>query len=180
MTDLMIDLETLGTKPDAPIISLGAVFFDPFKGTVGPNFYMVLDVKEQIKYGRKPDGDTLKWWMGQSGAAKKVFSDSAKPVAEILQLFTKWIKANEQKKGRQGVYVWGNGSTFDISLMENIYIQYGLDAPWNYNSIMDLRTFKRFVGNGQQIKKSGTNHNAVDDALSQAVYVIEQMKKGSK
>ncbi|EJO3281021.1 3'-5' exoribonuclease, partial [Escherichia coli] len=33
---LMIDLETMGKNPDAPIISIGAIFFDPQTGEMGP------------------------------------------------------------------------------------------------------------------------------------------------
>ncbi|EFG5578864.1 exonuclease, partial [Escherichia coli] len=35
---LMIDLETMGKNPDAPIISIGAIFFDPQTGDMGPEF----------------------------------------------------------------------------------------------------------------------------------------------
>ncbi len=35
---LMIDLETMGKDPDAPIISIGAIFFDPQTGDMGPEF----------------------------------------------------------------------------------------------------------------------------------------------
>lgn len=32
MNDLMIDLEAMGTKPNAPIVAIGAVFFNPMTG----------------------------------------------------------------------------------------------------------------------------------------------------
>ncbi|TXR40545.1 RecE family exodeoxyribonuclease, partial [Escherichia coli] len=35
---LMIDLETMGKNPDAPIISIDAIFFDPQTGDMGPEF----------------------------------------------------------------------------------------------------------------------------------------------
>ncbi|WP_089567457.1 RecE family exodeoxyribonuclease, partial [Escherichia coli] len=35
---LMIDLKTMGKNPDAPIISIGAIFFDPQTGDMGPEF----------------------------------------------------------------------------------------------------------------------------------------------
>lgn len=174
MNDLMIDLETLGTNPDAPIISIGAVFFDIEKKVLGPTFYMALDVNEQIKRGRKVTGDTLKFWMGQSDAAKKVFHEQAKAVPQVLHTFSEWIKANNPK-----VYVWGNGSTFDISMLENIYLMYEdvtsfkLAAPWGYNKIMDLRTFKRFKAPDKKVIVPGTAHNALDDAIGQANFVME-------
>lgn len=166
--DLMIDLETLGQTPSTPVISLGAAFFDIEAKEVGPTFYATLDVGEQMKYGRMPDASTLKWWMRQSGAAKKVFSEQAKPVTEVLNLFNEWVKANGKK-----VNPWGNGSSFDISIMENLYRQYNIKIPWLFYNVMDVRTFKRFCANGKKLEKGGVNHNALDDAVSQAKYIIE-------
>ncbi|HAP3397148.1 RecE family exodeoxyribonuclease, partial [Escherichia coli] len=40
---LMIDLETMGKNPDAPIISIGAIFFDPQTGDMGPEFSKTID-----------------------------------------------------------------------------------------------------------------------------------------
>ncbi|MCD3647960.1 3'-5' exoribonuclease, partial [Escherichia coli] len=39
---LMIDLETMGKNPDAPIASIGAVFFDPQTGEQGPEFSKII------------------------------------------------------------------------------------------------------------------------------------------
>lgn len=168
-TDLMVDLETLGVTPDAPVISLGACFFNPMTKVIGPTFYMPLDASEQIERGRKPDGSTLKWWMTQSDAAKKVFHEQAAPAAQALTTFVNWYK---QINGK--AFVWGNGSTFDISIMENLFRDYKIKCPWGYNKVMDVRTFKRFKGGGETIVKSGVAHNALDDAKSQAQYVVDR------
>jgi hypothetical protein len=169
MKDLMIDLETLGSTPETPVISIGAAFFDIQTKKIGPTFYMALDVNEQIARGRKPTGDTIKWWLGQSDAAKRVFHEQAKPALVVLTTFIQWYKANNPK----GAFVWGNGSTFDISILENMFNDYKLEIPWGYNKAMDLRTFKRFRAGGEQVKKSGVNHNALDDAVSQAQYILD-------
>lgn len=178
MKDLMIDLETLGSTPETPVISLGAVFFDLEKKLLGPTFYMALDVSEQIDRGRKPTGDTIKWWMSQSDAAKRVFHEKAQPAANVLKLFSDWYKTSGNLampvlSERARAYVWGNGATFDISIMEHILRDYAIELPWGYNKAMDVRTFKRFCTKGEQIKKSGVAHNALDDAISQANYIME-------
>lgn len=165
--DLMIDLETLGTDPHCPVISIGAIFFDIEKKKLGPTFYATLDVKEQIRSQRTLDADTLKWWMHQSGAAKKVFRETASPVEFALNKFVEFIKQFKKVK------VWGNGSSFDIVILEDLFKQYDIKVPWSYNNIMDLRTFKRFVAKGEKLQKSGVDHNALDDAKSQAQYVLD-------
>lgn len=42
MNNLMIDLETMGKNKDAPIVSIGAVFFTPETGDIGQEFYAVV------------------------------------------------------------------------------------------------------------------------------------------
>lgn len=168
MNDCMIDLETLGTDPDSPVISLGACFFDIEKKVMGPTFYLAMDIDEQLKRGRKPSGSTLKFWMGQADAAKIVFKEQAKPTLEVLRTFIVWFKANGAK-----AKVWGNGSTFDISLMEDLFRMYGLDCPWLYYNVMDLRTFKRFVAKGAKVPPPLIPHHALEDAKTQAQYVME-------
>ncbi|HBC1268753.1 TPA: 3'-5' exoribonuclease, partial [Escherichia coli] len=39
-SDVMIDLETMGTNTCAPIVSIGAVFFSPESEELGPTFYV--------------------------------------------------------------------------------------------------------------------------------------------
>lgn len=169
--DLMIDLETLGQTPQCPVISIGACLFDIPTKQKGPTFYLALDTSEQLQKGRIPDGSTLKWWMQQTDAAKKVFNEKSVKTLEALTIFNKWIFANIQDSRKY--YVWGNGSTFDISILEDLYKMYGISVPWLYYNIMDLRTFKRFVGKNEKLVKSGVNHNALDDAISQVDYVLK-------
>lgn len=167
--DIMIDLETLDTGSDCVVISIGACLFDIEKKTIPSTFYMAAEVQEQMTRGRKVSASTIKWWMGQDGAAKHVFNEKAKPMEEVLKTLTFWLNSLGGKKDRK---VWGNGSSFDISILENAYKQYGLEVPWSYNSIMDLRTFKRFVGKGEAIPRPMVAHNALEDARTQATYVI--------
>ncbi|HAI8873085.1 TPA: exonuclease, partial [Escherichia coli] len=64
---LMIDLETMGKNPDAPIISIGAIFFDPQTGEMGPEFSKTIDLETA---GGVIDRDTIKWWLKQSREAQ--------------------------------------------------------------------------------------------------------------
>ncbi|EFM6199096.1 exonuclease, partial [Escherichia coli] len=60
---LMIDLKTMGKNPDAPIISIGAIFFDPQTGDMGPEFSKTIDLETA---GGVIDRDTIKRWLKQS------------------------------------------------------------------------------------------------------------------
>ncbi|MFK7691127.1 3'-5' exoribonuclease domain-containing protein, partial [Escherichia coli] len=64
---LMIDLETMGKNPDAPIISIGAIFFDPQTGDMGPEFSKTIDLETA---GGVIDRDVIKRWLKQSREAQ--------------------------------------------------------------------------------------------------------------
>lgn len=171
--NLMIDIETLGIDPKAPVISIGAVYFDE-KQTYA-QFYINVDAHHQIDSGlRKFDASTIKWWMNQEDAAKKVFKENAVPVKQALNAFRSFIAGSG---GFENTKPWGNGSNFDITILESLFKDYELPIPWNFRNIRDLRTFKEYVYDGAKTKRVGTHHNAIDDALYQAQVVIDGLNK---
>lgn len=171
--DLMIDYETLDTRRTAVCPSIGAVFFDTKTGNVGPTFYAVMDIDDQIAAGRTVSGDTIKWWMKQSDEARRLFLDKSFPMLEVITKLNQWVKTNT--KGER-VHVWGNGSNFDIEILASQFEDCKIPTFWKHWDIMDLRTFRRFVGKGKKVVVEGTAHNALDDAYAQAQYVIQQLK----
>ena len=66
MIHAMIDLETLSTNPDAVILTVGGVKFNPYN-SVEPSqgMYFRVDVDSQTKQGRDVMEDTLDWWSNQ-------------------------------------------------------------------------------------------------------------------
>ena len=81
MNDLMIDLESMGKKPNAPIVSIGAVFFNPLTGELGQEFYMAVSLESAMDQGAVPDGDTILWWLKQSSEARSAICvDDALPI----------------------------------------------------------------------------------------------------
>lgn len=165
--DIMIDIETLGTRTCCPVISIGAAAFD--LNSILSTFYTALNVSEQIDSKiRQVDAGTIKWWMSQSNAAKTVFKEDAVATKLGLQKLTDYINSFGKDAD---IYVWGNGATFDISILESLYYDYNLPVPWKYSKVMDQRTVKRFLGKEIKVLRKGTYHNAVDDAVTQAEYV---------
>ncbi|HAO2825496.1 TPA: exonuclease, partial [Escherichia coli] len=76
---LMIDLETMGTNTNAPIVVIGAVFFDPQTGEIGPVFYIVISLTDAMNTGAVPDGGTIEWWLKQSSEARAaILTDQVK------------------------------------------------------------------------------------------------------
>lgn len=175
--DVMIDLETLGTKPGCAILSIGAVQFDRDAGTLGPEFYCVVNRKSCAKHGLFEDPDTLAWWARQSGAARKVI-DEAETAPNGLGGALVQLTAYLQKFGMKNLLVWGCGSDFDISILTACYAKVGHKAPWLFWNSRCLRTLRDLAG-PQHVpeKKNGVAHSAIDDARNQSLEAIQIFRK---
>ncbi|WP_191569121.1 3'-5' exonuclease [Paracoccus yeei] len=166
---LMIDLETLGAgQVNVPVVGIGAVFFDPNSGVLGDEFDAALDLDSAMQFGRAT-GSTIKWWLQQGDAARKVVtrgSEKAQPVYERFWDFCRKYGGNVQ--------VWGNGSSFDISILEYTFPRViNRDAPWKFWNVRDCRTIKELCQGIVELndKFAGTAHVALDDAKHQARWV---------
>lgn len=138
-TDIVVDLETLGTEPEAAILSIGAVRFHPFtrdseQSISEPDrtFYARLNERVQLDNGRMVDPDTLLWWQAQSKGAKAVFEEETEDVETALKRFADFCKGARR--------LWGNGNMFDNAILRNIFRQYKLEYPIPYRKDLDLRT----------------------------------------
>ncbi|ELI4175521.1 3'-5' exoribonuclease [Escherichia coli] len=167
---LMIDLETMGKNPDAPIISIGAIFFDPQTGDMGPEFSKTIDLETA---GGVIDRDTIKWWLKQSREAQSAIMTDEIPLDDALLQLREFIDENS---GEFFVQVWGNGANFDNTILRRSYERQGIPCPWRYYNDRDVRTIVE-LGKAidfdarTAIPFEGERHNALDDARYQAKYV---------
>ena len=175
-THLMVDLETMGSNPGAPIVSIGAVFFEPSTGETGPEFYQVVDLASAMSSGAQPEASTILWWMKQSSEARSaLLVEDAADLDVALTLFSEFLCENAAN-GAKSVQVWGNGATFDNVLLKQSYELVGGAAPWRYINDRDVRTIVE-LGNAVGINPrydipfEGDKHNALADAHHQAKYV---------
>ncbi|MBF7202314.1 3'-5' exoribonuclease, partial [Escherichia coli] len=120
---LMIDLETMGKNPDAPIISIGAIFFDPQTGDMGPEFSKTIDLETA---GGVIDRDTIKWWLKQSREAQSAIMTDEIPLDDALLQLREFIDENS---GEFFVQVWGNGANFDNTILRRSYERQGIPCP---------------------------------------------------
>lgn len=175
-THLMVDIESMGEKPDAPIVSIGAVFFDPSSGQTGPVFYKVISLESAMEWGGVPDASTILFWLKETSEARsEIVMDHAIPLDDALLQFKDFIAENAAN-GKDTVQVWGNGATFDNVLLENSYARTGITCPWKFWNNRDVRTvveLGKAVGcePRYEIPFDGEPHKAISDALHQVKYV---------
>ncbi|EOX9622397.1 3'-5' exoribonuclease [Klebsiella pneumoniae] len=173
---VMVDLETMGKKNNAPIVAIGAVVFDPSTGSIGESFYKVVCLESSVNWGAVIDPSTVIWWLKQSSEARSaIVNDDAIPLQDALLQFREFVSDNVAG-GSKKAQVWGNGASFDNSILRSSYDCIAEDYPWEYWNDRDVRTM---VELGQAISFDpkttipfeGSRHNALADAIHQARYV---------
>lgn len=168
-THVMLDLETLGIGSFAPILSIGAVKFNPnyLAGTLTEfldtteGFHVRVSLASVMRLGLMPDAGTIEFWLSkkQEEARDAVMEMEALDIVEALDGFNQWF--GEDKP------VWGNGATFDNVILSNTYGRCGIEKPWGYKNDRCYRTLKSFVPICKP-RDIGIAHTALADAQSQA------------
>ena len=160
----MIDLETLGTRPGDVILSIGAVKFNDIG--LGEEIHLTIDAESCKAAGLRAQKSTLDWWAKQSAEARKAaFSGELSLEAALLKL-TMWMPPTDT------AVVWGNGANFDNALLAAAYRAVKLDTPWNFWNDRCYRTMMALFPQPKQTRV-GTHHNALDDAKTQALRLID-------
>lgn len=169
MSDLMIDLETLGTSPNAVILTIGAQGFDPFSSKLTDvTFYKRVTVESQPN--RKIDDGTVEWWSKQSAAAQEEAlgeGDDRVSLKEALQDLSKVAFGHKR--------IWANGVCFDISMLENAFAECEVSCPWKFWEVCDARTVY-MIGKAGRAGSSNT-HNALEDCVNQIDMLQKVIKK---
>lgn len=162
-THATIDLETIDTCPQATVLSLGAVKFNPFDSSEPHSeIYFKISIDDQDRLGRTTSDDTLNWWSRQD---KKIMEEAfdqtgAISVDEALQQIRKWIVGVDT--------FWGQGYGFDYTILEDMFRRGGNPVPWNFWQIRDSRTLFACCKEDPRKKIQNDLHNALADAYFQS------------
>ena len=164
-SDIMIDLETLATSPDAAILTIGAVRFDPFgRERDRPEmtkFYAKVDIDSCHDLGLVTSDDTIAWWANQSKEAQEAAFDpeGRQPIRQVFDDLYKFCWGAKR--------VWSNGASFDVVICETVFRKLNKAIPWKFWEIRDVRTAFDLGINPQ--RPPITAHHALEDAWNQAV-----------
>ena len=164
MKHVMLDLETMGLRPDAAIVSIGACHFD---GTeILSTFYRPVSLASCLEVGLTTTPSTVDWWSKQPIEAQLAWrTDDALNLESALYGFNRWLDGFSDPKRTA---VWGNGANFDPVLMTSAYEALGADPPWQYWAVHCFRTVRSLHRSIAEPARLGTHHHALDDAVHQA------------
>lgn len=157
MADLMIDIETVGTGPEACVLTIAAQSFDPFvRGYYDQQYYARVDIDSQPD--RNIEQGTIDWWATQPAAARdEAFAEHDRiPLKQALEELGRMIWHSKR--------IWANGPTFDMNILEHAYKSLGLVLPWKYYLVRDARTVYSLCPN---LNKYPASHHALEDCRRQ-------------
>ena len=194
--NVMLDLETFGTKDFSVIISIGAVCFDPTKtgsDAIVSEFHVTIDPADAQKRGLRLDADTVCWWLApeQASAWHDWYNTPHFQLDVALDGFSEFLRENltyaetdtpddgkrDTYELREQVTLWGNGPQFDCSLLRQAYQVCQRDAPWQHYGERCFRTMKNLPGaRPLVVPHEGLQHNALVDARQQALWLCNILK----
>jgi len=169
--DIMLDLETTGTRAGCGILTIGACSFDEARW-----FYERIDLKTCHDEGLKDDPETIAWWGKQTAEARMEAFSGQEPLVAVLGRFADWCQGLKQQHGK--VFSWGNGADFDQPILEAAFIACDMKKPWCWDASRCYRTLKNLPEN-RLIKADafeGVKHNALADATHQARHAMKILR----
>lgn len=187
----MLDIETLGTNKNAPVVQLAIV-------TQEADFVMNIPAKEALLYG-VADMDTLLWWVQQSNTAiSDVFVDTLTvETSELAEYFKPDFKPDIKEVEileaflllgdfihKHVDYLWSH-ATFDVPILESFIeaVQKQKEADFavlpHYRKMRDLRTIEHLYGDEitWEPKDKERAHTAIYDARYQLTHLYNMLDK---
>ena len=156
MSSLMIDIEGLGTGPDATILTIAAQSFDPFgTGYYDRCYYARITLESQPD--RNIQQDTIDWWATQPEAQAEAFMEDNR--IDLDQALDSLYKLAWQHK-----FIWANGICYDMNILEHAYKSYGKALPWQFYNVRDARTVYSLW---PDCPRPPTSHHALEDCRRQ-------------
>jgi hypothetical protein len=134
-----------------------------------------VNLQDCLDLGLTTTQSTIDWWALQTDEARLAWKTPDAPqLVEALTKFCQWIR-KDVSPNSSIIAPWGNGSDFDLPILGNAFAAVGADMPWKFWNHRCYRTIKNLFPVDMQ--RRGVHHNALDDAETQAVHLLDITKK---
>jgi hypothetical protein len=168
--DVMLDLETTGTRAGCCILSIGACTFRENK-----TFSANISWLTCLDAGLEDNQDTLNWWCKQGKDVYDLAFNGDTPLTTALGSLSDWLRSLGVPKNK--VYVWGNSAKFDLGILEAAYVACRMDYPISYKNERCYRTLKNLYSDIKEGPFKGNRHDPLADALNQAEHASMILRK---
>jgi hypothetical protein len=174
--DVMVDIETLSTRPNAVIVSIGAIKFDR-KGPLEKleemdSFYTKVSRESCEVLGMNVDPSTVEWWNRQDDAIRFEALENPEgrlPIKDALKNLATWIGTSQ--------YIWGHGDDFDCVILGEAYNICNIKVPWKFWNTRDTRTLFDLAGIRNADLPKNDKHHPIHDCFRQVSGVSMSMVK---
>lgn len=172
----MIDIETLSTKNNAVILTIGAIKFNINKELdKTKQLYMRINLQSCKNLRLHTDNNTVKWWKEQSAEAQyEVFEHPDRiDIKDALNKLSEFLKDTK--------CIWANSPNFDCVILENAFNKCKIDVPWKFWNLRDCRTVYSLARLNlatfrKNIEDKNAAHNALNDCVMQVLALKESFK----
>lgn len=168
--DVMVDLETTGTRAGCCILSIGACTFNKER-----TFNESISRITCLDAGLKDDQNTLNWWDKQDKTVYNKAFNGRTQLVVALGDFSDWLRSLGVPKNK--VYVWGNSAKFDLGILEAAYVACRMEYPIDYRNERCYRTLKNLYSDIKADRFKGAKHDSLADALNQAEHASTILRK---
>lgn len=182
---VMVDIESLALGPRPVITQIAMLGYDLQEDELldlTHVHYYPIEPQQRIIPPRVIHADTLAWWMRQSDDARERFELSTATEFEDLAVLARNLIATFKRltqNGKANYELVARGPQFDIVAIESLLLELGLEVPWDYRKVRDLRTMLAVAGlNEKNIAKPAgmIPHVAYWDARYGIVQYLEAKK----
>lgn len=174
-TDLMIDLETLGTSPGSVIKQIGLCSFDlvPASYVTIASHNIHIDIDSCTAHGMTVDASTIQYWLGESAEARQSMRNPGMSLPAAMKSLVQWVQEHhENKEASSLLRVWAHGTVFDIGMLEFASKKTGIKLPWTYQRVRDTRLLAEMYPDVPR-PAPRVAHDAREDAEAQALWVSD-------
>lgn len=178
--EIMLDLETLGTKPGCAILQIGACAFDRtnFSVTHSPPFERTITTASSELAGFTASPNTAAWWAMQPEDARRAVMNppQAMPILTALKEFRLWW--SEIAVGANDLVLWTQGN-FDAPILEAAMRNFNIETPWSFWNVRDTRTaYDALLGpDGRKLIKNLPRATPAHTALGDAIHQVACLKR---
>lgn len=142
---LMLDIESLALGPRPVITQIALLGYEIESDEHIPDFYsqyLPIEPQQQIIPPRVIMASTLSWWFKQSDEARANFDlNSGTDFEDLVAALRGLVAAFNRltKNGTRNYELSAKGPKFDVVAVETLLHELGLEVPWNYQRVTDVR-----------------------------------------
>ena len=175
MTDIMVDIETMGTSVRSGIIQIAAIKFNFETGEIGETF----DRCPAPLPFRQWDDSTREFWQVRNRNVYLQIISRQEPGPQVYHDFFHWV-------GKDGVdyRFWAKPLSFDWPILADNMEQVGLPMPFHYRIARDQNSYMAALKGSPEHPAfddgkvfTGDEHNALHDAAFQIDMLMDAKRR---